>query len=491
MFPIGPLIWLLIWLFRALRGSGGGQPASGKSQATQMTVGPAIVIILYIFFLALPLALLGMVQAMSRLDSLPLAFLGFGLGIYLPFASPHWLAWRVLAPLGWLRAAKACLWLACHAETGGRRGALQLVDAAYRPDWRPGRGGVTPWTVLALALKAEAEEDPERADRLLEGLGRSGRLSNRFLRSRGMELVAWPAARRGDWTRVRRRVELGGGRGVRLLRRLAAAHLDGVPPPAAALWLAWALAPQRRQTFPFVQAALVPRRVGAPAPAAEAVEPPDQQTGNVWLRHLRLLARGAAGRTIRVDELEELAGQWEEALAGDGQARILSRGLELGVQGVAAAAAALRSSLVAELEALAEVAEGRWSAAAGEGLAGHLRSHQIEGILALLELEMKGFTAAGGLARELDPPGVELERWHRFRRHVDRLVAVGGHDALTTAWFNGLRYVICNWPFFLGKAYGKEAALACGEMHRWSATVARRLRDEEIHRISSANAAHY
>jgi nitrate/nitrite transporter NarK len=82
--------------------------------------------------------------------------------------------------------------------------------------------------------------------------------------------------------------------------------------------------------------------------------------------------------------------------------------------------------------------------------------------------------------------------WHPvFQREVDRLVVAGGTDALLTAWFNGLRYVACNWPVYLERAYGGDVGASCVEMHRWSATVARRLRDEEIHRISGANAGRY
>src|ERR1700759_2705974 len=152
MIPVGPLVWMLSWLFRALRSD--GKPAAGKARGTRLTVGPAVTVFLYIVFLALPLSFTGMILAGDRIGSAPLTFLAFVLGIYLPFALPHWLAWGVLVPWRW---------------GGGGEGAMVVAGAACQPNWRPGRGRMSPWMTMALALKAEVEEDPERADRLLEG----------------------------------------------------------------------------------------------------------------------------------------------------------------------------------------------------------------------------------------------------------------------------------------------------------------------------------
>ena len=135
------------------------------------------------------------------------------------------------------------------------------------------------------------------------------------------------------------------------------------------------------------------------------------------------------------------------------------------MQDVARAASALRESLEKELETLAAVAEGAWSPTTGAGLAGLLRSRQIEGLIQLAERETAGFPASGGVARALDPPLVELERWYRFQRDVERLRAAGGRDAVQTAWFNGLRYVACNWPVYLERACTEDSAWACREMH--------------------------
>ena len=300
--------------------------------------------------------------------------------------------------------------------------------------------------------------------------------------------MAWPALRRHDWRRVQRRVEEGRGRGVRLLGLIARAHLDAPPWPPF-LWLAWALAPDRRATLPYVREALAARRKRGPA--SRRASRPAGETGGVWLRHLRLLERAAAGRTVRVTELEALAGDWEGALEGAGQTRILARGLELGMQDVARAASALRESLEKELETLAAVAEGAWSEATVTGLAGLLRSRQIEGLTQLAERETEGFPESGGVARALDAPLVELERWYRFQRDVERLRAAGGRDAVQTAWFNGLRYVACNWPVYLGRAYNLDSAWACREMHLWCASLSAEVMDEDIHRLSAGNAARY
>jgi len=491
-FPVVPLIWLLIGLYRALKGRD-GNPSAGQRRAAAEITGPLGVsrgfyIALYLSFITLPLGLFGMALAAEEFDdNLSLALLAGGLCVYASLQGPHWLAWRVLAPRGWIRAARVVLWPAFHLSRDDRRGAAQLLEAAYGEGWQPGPGKVTVWTAFALALEAE-EEDPRRADLILAGIHRFGKLPRNRLKTQGMELVAWPALRRHDWRRVQRRVEEGRGRGVRLLGRIARAHLEAAPWPPF-LWLAWALAPNRRATLPYVKEALAAGRKRGPA--SRPAPRPAEDTGSVWLRHLRLLERAASGRTVRVTELEALARDWEEALEGAGHSRILARGLELGMQDVARAASALRESLEKELETLAAVAEGAWSQGGGAGLAGLLRSRQIEGLIQLAERETAGFPASGGVARALDPPLVELERWYRFQRDIERLRAAGGRDAVQTAWFNGLRYVACNWPVYLERAYTEESAWACREMHLWCASLSAEVMDQQIHSLSADNAARY
>ena len=95
------------------------------------------------------------------------------------------------------------------------------------------------------------------------------------------------------------------------------------------------------------------------------------------------------------------------------------------------------------------------------------------------------------MARALDQPLVELERWYRFQRDVERLRAAGGRDALQTAWFNGLRYVACNWPVYLERAYTEDSAWACREMHLWCASLSAEVMDQQIHSLSTDNAARY
>jgi hypothetical protein len=496
-----PLIWILSFLVRLILNQRDKRweeqhgvprrpaaPAGGSVLATPITLGAA----LYFACVLFPVSLLAALWAGDRYGDAGLGLLVFVLVLAGTFQLPHWLAWRVLAPLGWPRTARLCLRLACFVDKDDRRGALQLLDAVHGSGWRPGPGKVTLWTVFALAAQAEREEDPARADLVLEAIQRFENVPYGTLRKLGLELLTWPAIRRREWRKAFYRLDAGRGRGVRLLRRIAEAHQPLEKPPSfLSLWLAWLLAPERRRSLPYVRKALEARKTARPslltflpAPSPE----PAMATGSVQLRHLRLLRRAAAGRTVRTAELESLATAWEEALDGAGHARLLSRGLELGVRGVTQAAEALRHSVIGELEVLAGVAEGPWSVEEGEGLAGFLRSRQIEGILEILEREMEGFPASGKLARELDPPLVELDRWYRFRSGFERLRAAGGEDALLTAWFNGLRYVACNWPVDLGKAYPGQAALACREMHLWSASLASELGDAQISSLSSNNA---
>ena len=500
MAGIVPLIWILIFVARAVisqmdkRDGVPRRPATqagGSVLTTPIKLGAA----LYVACILFPVSLLAALWTGDWYGEGGFGFLVFILVFFGTFQLPHWLAWRVLAPLGWPRTARLCLRLACFADKDDRRGALQLLDAAYDqgdgPGWRPGPGKVTLWTIFALAAQAEREEDPARADLILEGIQRLGSIPYGTLRKQGLELLAWPAIRRREWRKAFDRLEAGRGRGVRLLRRIAEAHQPMEKPPSfLGLWLAWLLAPERRRSLPYVREALNARKTALPSRLSPRTPAPSPvtETGSVQLRHLRLLRRAAAGRTVRTANLEALATAWEEALDGAGNARVLSRGLELGVQGVAQAAEALRSSVIGELEALASVAEGPWSVEEGEGLAGFLRSRQIESILQILERETEGFPTSGHLARKLDPPLVELDRWYRFRSDFERLRAAGGEDALFTAWFNGLRYAACNWPVDLGKAYPGQAALACREMHLWSASLASELGDEQISSLSSSNA---
>lgn len=496
MVPIVPLIWILSFIIRSILKQRDQQlgrepaPARGRGVLTRPVRWSAL---LYVSILLFPPALFaavwmgGIYGTEAAITAFVLTFLGL-------FQLPHWLAWRVLGPRGWVRTAKAALWLACFAEPDDRRGALELLDAVYRPagspKWQPGAGKVTLWTLFALALQAEQKKDRARADLIVEGIQRLGHIPHGTLRKKGIELLAWAAIDRQEWLQAFNRLETGRGRGVRLLRLLTLAHQPvGKPPSALVLRLAWLLAPERRRSLPHLEKALIARK-GRRGPAIPRVTAePLEKGGNVWLRHLRLIRRAAYGQTIRTVDLEALAASWQEALDGEGHARLLSRGMELGVQEAAPAANALRNSVVGELELLARVAEGPWGADEGDGLAGWLRSRQIEGILRVLERETEGFPATGQLARQLDPPLVELDRWYRFRLDFERLRAAGGVDALRTAWFNGLRYVACNWPVDLGKAYPGEAALACREMHLWSASLASELGDEQISRLSSNNAA--
>ena len=49
-FPIAPVLWLLVWLYRALKARGKtsspGQRSAGKHQATRLTIGPSVTVAL-------------------------------------------------------------------------------------------------------------------------------------------------------------------------------------------------------------------------------------------------------------------------------------------------------------------------------------------------------------------------------------------------------------------------------------------------------------
>jgi hypothetical protein len=478
MIPAPGIVALIL---EALRAAGSRQTSAPSPSAqsemltSRLTLGP----LLYAGLVLAPLAVASGLAVGALLDDGCSALLVSALTVYVAVQLPPWLAWRVLGPRGRLGAARRALRLAFYFEPEDREGAARLFAAAFGEGWQPGKGRVTFWQIFALALQAEREGDPLRADFALEGVRRLGSVPHLLLRTRGLELLAWPAVRRRDWQQVLWRLELGRGRGVRLLRLLARAHL-GTPVAPATLRLAWLLAPDRRATLPCLREVLEGRGPGEPALLSGG-------TGGVWLRHLRLLADAAAGEPVRTERLEALAADWSRALEGAGRAALLARGLELGVNGVELAAAEARRSVVTDLQALASVAEGPWSGEAKAGLVRLLRSRQVEDILADLE---EASPSSGGEERPLDLPLVELDRWLRFRRDFERLAAAGGPEELLAAWMSGLRYV-CNWPYLLDKAHGREAAWLCREIHLWCAAVARGLGDDEIHRFSSAHASRY
>ncbi|HEY4594107.1 MAG TPA: hypothetical protein VIJ61_16930, partial [Thermoanaerobaculia bacterium] len=249
----------------------------------------------------------------------------------------------------------------------------------------------------------------------------------RRLRGQAFELLAWPALQAGHWKEARRRLAPGRGRGVRLLRMLASAHLS--TPPSRLLWLAWLLAPERRRTFAFVQAALDDPHAIEGRPVEERrVAPMNEKMGEetVWRRHLELLAAAAVGNSVIAGDVESLAESWEPVLGPRNFRRLMTRAVELGAPDAQAAAAALRPAIEAELEDLAEAVEGAWAEPKRSGgLVAKVQQGRLDRLFAAVQAEVEPFRGHdfATFPRRLDSPLAEMERWLQFRLSLRRLLA--------------------------------------------------------------------
>src|SRR6202023_1116191 len=76
--------------------------------------------------------------------------------VYVITVLPHWLAWRVLGPLGAVRLGRACLVMAIFSTPGNRLGARALFAARFgrAGDWRP--APASPWAAGAPAPQKQA-----------------------------------------------------------------------------------------------------------------------------------------------------------------------------------------------------------------------------------------------------------------------------------------------------------------------------------------------
>ncbi|HEX3553068.1 MAG TPA: hypothetical protein VIA62_07560 [Thermoanaerobaculia bacterium] len=485
--PIGPLVWVLVWAFRALSGKKAVGTVSSPGFRLTASLGHVVLFI----FVYLPLALTVTIFVSDTTRSEPLTWLAFIAMMLVLGPGPRWLAWRLLGPFGLAGLGRVCLWLAPFGLLETFRGNLAFFASAY--GGKPGRESRTAswWLLFAAALDGEAQGSPRQTEQLLEMLdpATAGRLPWR-LGSQGIELLAWPAIERGAWEEAGRRLAPGHGRGVRLLRRLAAIH-GGQASPSAVLWLLWLRAPERRRTLPLVRSALKPAEP-APRPVERLGPRRIQATGedDPFRRHLELLAAAAAGQPVRPARVQALADRWEAELGADAQLRLMVRGAELGVTDVQTVVAALPPSIASELEALAEAAEGPWPAPRRpESLAAQVRRRRLDRLFAAVQTEVEPFLGHDlkDFPRKLDAPLVEVERWLRFRRSLRRLLESEA-EALPTAWHNGLRLAACNWPVYLLRTYGPDAHWACREMSRWCEGLARQVGDAEIAKLSHGNA---
>jgi hypothetical protein len=359
---------------------------------------------------------------------------------------PQWLAWRVLGPRGWVGTASFLLKMAIHRHAFDRVGAVALLRELYGT----GSSGldrvpVSAWTACALAARFERQGDPLRAGAQIAALRRlpgDARVS-RGLRVYGIEPLAALAAARGDWWEVVRRTGLGRGRRVRRLDRLARTHLD--QPPAVGL---------------------------------TAEESP-------WLRHLRLLDAAARGEPFEVREVLALAAAWEAPLAPAERARLHQRGLELGARDAAHAGETLLGRVLDELDLLLSAARGSWSAPGEGAVETELRRRYRERLFERLAEREPFFSTADG--RPGLAPCDEWEEWVRFRADVDRLEALGGEEALHTAWRSGLSRA-GSWAVYLHNRYEADAAWATYTMFVWTVEMARIVGDPNTEEIFSNNA---
>ncbi|HSF42485.1 MAG TPA: hypothetical protein VLT87_21960 [Thermoanaerobaculia bacterium] len=489
-YPVIPIVWLLAWLIgkvvRARREKVRAASAPSRSRGVPW-FEKHLTKTHYAYLVAGSVAgtVAVVVSASVNPDLGCSTFVALSLVPYCSLiALPHWLAWRVLGPAGRTRAGYNLLRIALHPSKASREGALGLFAVTHGlPEDLRWSSWAIPWTAFALAVKAESENDPARADTVLAVLaGESPLRLPRRVRSQGVEILAWAAARRGDWEGVLRRTESGRGRGVRLLRRLAAAH-TGQGGFAPLLWLFWLLAPERKKTLPFVRAAGVKEPVFRESPAPL----PSLERGP-WLFHLHLLANAADGRPVPAHAVEQLAAAWEEPLDAASQARLAARGLELGVREPAGVVGTLRETVLAEIQSLTEIAQGPWDVEDGDGLLADLHRRRIDHLYDELDLAMEGFPEEGGMSRDFGPPLSELERWLLLRGAAERLEAEAGFDALVTAWHNGLGIAACNWPVYLERRYGEQAIWACYVMHLWCTEQAARIGDEGLAALSRENA---
>lgn len=484
MIPLFPLVWLGIFVVRALNGN--------RSQATP---GPAREGI----DLPMLLVLSGQVgMVVTLLILVGWGWLQFVLAAWAVIVFPQWAAWRVCQPRAFRRAGLvliACAPRRASARAGRRRLfdwslggsgaglALDLPAMLRPPTADTALVGADGWTTCAAGLKAEAAGDTAQADRLSRGLAglpdkpRVPRLASRI----GFELLAFAAFRRRDWPAVLQRASLGRGRGCRFLRLLARAHVTG-DVPAAWLWLAWGMAPRRRRMRSEVKDALAPSsHAGAPSDVLPARSP--------WGFHLRALKRAAAHDPIQRKYVLHLARLWDGPLGAEGRARLRARALELGVADPEAAARAIHTDVLEDLNALASVAVGQWPLESGTG-PGNLSAEMVREARNRLYADLEQWIGAyrGGDKTEIEYPLAEWDRWLAFREGIDRIEEALGADALTTCWYGGARLAAWNWPCRLLNLHQQRAAWICHLMFLWTAGMAERLGDDEAATVNRKNA---
>jgi hypothetical protein len=435
-----------------------------------------------------------------------------GLSVGAAFFLPRWLAWRVARPLGFLRLARE-LYALGTSNGSNRRGFARMLWAAVESPKPPphgwGEGPIDAWAVCAEALGADRAGDFAGADRLVRVLGDlpDGASFSREARTLGLEDLAWRAAERGEWTAVDLRTRIGRGRSRRLLRRLSLAWTQRGPGNvgrlgAVALWLAWLAAPRRLASLAWVQAAVAPPAGARSGGAAGSRSPtvvaaaPVAGTGaaaapreNVpFGLQLTMLADGAAGREVDAAALVRLVLSWEAQLDDGAAARLRARALELDARSPAAAAEAVRQSVLEAALAAASAATGRLELPEQGALAAELRQRLRDRLFAALDPFLGRFDDAKVPPGVVPPPALaEWRRWLVFRDAVGHLEAVLGPEALETAWRNGVQTAAWNWPCQIyGQAQIDTGWLAV-LMFDWVVEVAERVNDDEAVTVNLRN----
>jgi hypothetical protein len=362
MIPVGPLVWGIIALVRALSRNGNAPSASSRTDPRRQNLVLRVIGTIFVF----PFVLVFTKEEPA---------IGWTLvTLLVPVMFPVIFTTRVLVPLGLPRVAYYFAWLTAPPYYFlERRGAAVLfgVLAAIRSrrpdpetlDFLEGRllleGTAREATVAAAGLLAAARGKLEAARLLLASVdGLPGHALARVPRRMARSWLVADAARRGLWRDV---VRLGRRPGSyeRWPHAMAAfgerlARAPGAPPNA---WLVvlWLVAPHRRTTLPVLRRALATPRTprGAPDPVTTAAVPDGLvQTLDVAVRAHADCLRAPSARCVAAS-----AAAWDAVRAGKaGAASVARRALVLGARvDVESAMARLVDAVEADLAAFVDV----------------------------------------------------------------------------------------------------------------------------------------
>jgi len=267
------------------------------------------------------------------------------------------------------------------------------------------------------------------------------------------------------------------------------------PVPALQLWLRWALAPMRRQTYRWVRE-LHARQVApvsvTPAPATTPLAL--HESGDLGiavadprLRHVLLLGATVRGESVSMHDVFALARAWHQQLDEAALARLHARALELDVRDGADQTRSLRDAVLEQLTELATNAPGALPAGSADGsLAAELASRARERLFKEVEAVLVPLDPD-----RMAPPLHPLEAWERWlqlRAVLERVEQQAGRVALTTLWHGGVRNTVWNWTCALFNQHHSRAAWVAHGMFSWVADRAEYLGDLSTTLINRENA---